>query len=345
MLLPLHVLCVCCVHFETLVLVFSWSVCVLSWSVAITTTTRMTTTRSKTHCPLFGQPQELPKTQLPTNGDVVNYFRFLRCNEAALSDCVKDCAQDCATPAAAAFFQVTDTLLLVSRCVAHKVAKLWRYASLTTISTEQLVNRVRVLYDHDRKCPTQPRSKSQRGAHRRNMCYYEIKKHLTGKGISQDSVANKTAVIKYRRHSSLLFDIAHTCNQKRAHCECKDQLEQDLAFLKDQRSDRSLHFDVTVDKSGSVILTASRVKYIQRAARNLQTEQSLIKQMKKWQQEKLQQTQNYQQNHSDDDDGQHEPDDDDDEDYEEENVRQEHICLDNFGREAIATGVPQIKQC
>lgn len=86
-------------------------------------------TRQTTSCPVFGLPEKLPVSQLPTYNDVMKYYLFIK-YELKTDKTTKE-----------------PTVHDISEKLAQEVLDIWQKASLPTVSRKRVLQLIRVYHD------------------------------------------------------------------------------------------------------------------------------------------------------------------------------------------------------
>jgi len=84
-------------------------------------------TKKMVNCPVYGAPRDLADTLLPTNGDILKYYLFVK-HEIDLT-------------------RPRDDVAIISEKVASKTEELWHRASIHTVSHARTYQMVRASHD------------------------------------------------------------------------------------------------------------------------------------------------------------------------------------------------------
>lgn len=86
-------------------------------------------TRKTTSCPVFGLPQKLPASQLPTYNDVMKNYLYIK-HELKPDNTTKE-----------------PTVHEISEKLADEVIKIWQKSSLPTVSVKRVLQLIRAYHD------------------------------------------------------------------------------------------------------------------------------------------------------------------------------------------------------
>jgi hypothetical protein len=89
------------------------------------------TTRKMVNCPVFGAPKDLADTVLPTNGDILKYYLWVKHDLHLI--------------------RPRDAVAIISEKVANKIEELWQRASIPVVSHARILQLIRANHEKYRK--------------------------------------------------------------------------------------------------------------------------------------------------------------------------------------------------
>lgn len=216
----------------------------------------------------------LPPNQLPTNGQVLCFFRHVRWMNTK------------STYSSKPIFPEKQQIIEV---VVEKIKDIWinqaSFPAEALISDDAISRKINRIFDHGNKCP--------KGSAKKNHCYTEIVR-LYHQHKSRPSSTFQAHFDKFQNLSNSLFDICQPCpNHFAPNCPCvvcSLVVRKDIDFLIDQQTNREVFITPSIDVEGSQEVDHRQTVYTRRIERKQKEEATRAKQLKKAQEERSNRT-------------------------------------------------------
>uniref|UniRef100_A0A8D8THB2 Uncharacterized protein n=1 Tax=Cacopsylla melanoneura TaxID=428564 RepID=A0A8D8THB2_9HEMI len=167
-------------------------------------------TRNSTFCPVFGAPENLPINNLPTYSDVIKFYLFIRYDLKAKNNSKEPAISE------------------VIEIVSSDVLKIWKRASLPTVSKNRVKKILQTYYSS----------------------YQALLKPYKGR---QHDGKYKQKMESFKKDAARLFDICSCKCTQINECKCPKERKVskvEIEFLKDQRAKRKMIIS-SIDVSAS----------------------------------------------------------------------------------------------